>query len=229
MNALSMVEHRRAGFPASEDDGPLFEPDRRSAPRNVTIRELLVWTYREQQAHRILRHLHRWFEFAVAISGLAGDDAPRPQLDPDAALVHGTVMETLRPEQATLIIDYASRGDEPEGSYVRPEPFPAAVDRHKDFWRRGKYRGAMIDYKVIVVDRVTERIHVYRRDPKSHRKQLVEVKDVVTDVLACPIDWFPDASWSTAINGIVDEWNAAMTALEPHLRALTLKRHILID
>jgi hypothetical protein len=63
---------------------------------------LLVWVYRDQQAHRLLVRPADWFLWAVETSaGL--DDLPRPCVAPEAATVHSAVLGLpARPPKPSL-------------------------------------------------------------------------------------------------------------------------------
>ncbi|MEA2754732.1 MAG: hypothetical protein QOJ54_1021 [Aliidongia sp.] len=207
-------------------DVPMFPPDRRATPRSVTAWELLVWTYRDQLAHRYLKLPGDWFGYMVDISGLAGADAPRPKVDSDAVQVHTAVFE-IGGISALLLMQYAAKGEAPEPSDMISRPCMVEADRLKDRYAWSMVDGRRVDYRIDLIERYSEQRPITRKVGRGKRV-LVGTETVLVEIEACPIEYWPDPAYLLMIDAVYQRFVESMDRLSERLRALNFKRHILV-
>ena len=227
MNALSMAEASPLAEISSGLGASIFEPDRRSTPRSVTAWELLVWTYRDQQAHRYLKQPRDWFAYMVDLNRFAGGDAPRAKLHSDAVQVHAAVLEEW-PVTAPLLIEYAARGMAPEPSDMVSRPRLVEADRLCDRFSWTLVDGKRVDYRIEVVDRFTETVPAYRKLGKGRRRQ-VGTETRLVEVEVCLLEYWPAPEYLLMVDAIHQQFVASLSCIELRLRGLSFKRHVLVD
>ncbi len=227
MNALCEVSAMPTDKLSTAACHSLFEPDRRSTPRSVTPWELLVWTYRDQQAHRYLKRPGDWYAYMVDLGGFAGADAPRPKLHSDAVQVHTAVIEQGQ-AAAALLIEYAAKNMMPEPTDMVSRPQMIVADRQIDRFSWTMVDGQRRDYRIIVVDSFVETVPAYRKLGKGRRSH-IGTETRIVEVEACPIEYWPAPEYLLMIDAIHQQFMATLESLEPSLRALAFKRHVLVD
>lgn len=199
---------------------------------NLTLWESVVWAYRDQKAHILLRHPYQWFCWAIADARLI-EDGPQREVDPDAAAIHGEVLE-LGKDAAQTIIRAAVMAMQPEAPTLMPMPYPTTPDRAgyscsaKDQrWGRAKFQGLQQQYLVITDDRVAEIETIYETVGK--RTRVVGTKAHPISVEYCPLTWLPDLKWvqSEAIEH--RDWVLAMVMLWHRIDRLDLRDSVIHD
>ena len=198
-----------------------------TAPQgDMTLWQMLVWTYQRQRAHQYLRTEFDWFRFAFDSCEAAGEDTPRPTVHPDAAAIHAAVT-SLGFEAATCIVHYVLMGEPPEPFDMFPEPGPIQADRLVDRYGRGMYRGRLVDYRLEIVDQWMEQVPLYMRSRKSTK--LMGYTSKMVEVGFCPIEWSPDPAWILAVNGTYSAWRSYMAQLSSALSDVTFRSHNVVD
>jgi hypothetical protein len=202
---------------------------RRDAPHCLSLWEILIWTYRDQMAHRYLRKPVDWFLWAIETSAQL-DDMPRPMVHQDAAAIHASVM-TLDQHSAELIVYFAAEALIPEAPVAIPRPYPTDVDRDRgrddnERWAWATIRGKRVDYMVRVADRVTEVEPILEKvGRKTYR--VVGHDTVTRPVEYCPLTWQPDPAYVLAQATIHNEWLRAMRGLYAHAHEIRLTDRVI--
>lgn len=197
--------------------------------RTVSLLELLVWTYRDQRAHRYLRTAYDWFAYMIEADELFGPDTQRAAVDRDAATVHAVVCD-LSSEDAQILVYYALIAEAPQlwDADIVPRARPVPVSRGFDDYGRAEIDGRLTDYKIGVSERMSERVPIMRR--VSRRRAVIVGYEVETiEVKYCPIVWEPSPELTIAYNGIVANWRAAMRRFAGGLSLAHLVSHQVDD
>lgn len=191
--------------------------------RTLTLLDMLVWTYRDQKAHRILREPADWFWYIVANDPALELDE-RPAVHRDAALVHANVMEL----EAFALIDSGANAEIPRRCDEPARCVALPVDRYADDYGRAMIGGKLVDYKISIAERVSIVTPIFER---RGRKRVVRVGDHVetVDVRYCPIAIEPSPEWRAAKNAEHAAWIANMAALAIRLRGVQFAAHVIRD
>lgn len=199
---------------------PIWQP---VPKRDVTLWQLLQWTYRDQRAHRYLDCQAAWFEYLVRMAAPT-DDTPRAPVHRDAALVHSEIV--LLGLHGELLQRAALSGEVPARCTEQPMPERPAVDRRADRFKQITFQGRKIDVKVEVAERVAEVVPVYER----RGRKLVQVGSEIIrhDVEYCPVDWFPDPSFVDLCDRVATEFEQAWATLAPRAACLKLSAHTIV-
>lgn len=193
---------------------------------DMTLWQMLLWTYQQQRAHQYLHSDFDWFTFAFDSCDAAGDDTPRPVVHNDAAAIHAAVI-SLGYEAASCIVHYALMGEPPEPFDAFPQPCPPEVDRHVDRYERHMYMGRLVDVRIDIDDSWTEQVPMYIKERRV--KRLLGYQAQLVEVPFCPIEWMPDPAWIIAMNGTFDAWRGYMVRLTESLSDVPFRSHRLSD
>lgn len=193
----------------------------------MTLWEMLVWTYRDQKAHRLLDTPMAWWEWSVAEidSDMVGISTPR--VDIDAAILHAVVTE-LPTKQAYIIVHHAALAEKPEPCTAQPMPHPvtrisAVGVRRDDKWGRNVVDGRRVEHLVRLAEDAVEIVPVLER--RGRRMVVVGTRVEKTPVEYCPLDWQPDRSYVEMVNATYAAWTEAMAELERRVRGVRF-RHL---
>jgi hypothetical protein len=200
-----------------------------TAPRHVTLWELLVWTYRDQKAAMYLHRPADWFMWTLAYAGLV-EDMPRPSVHHDAAMIHALVLEQHQ-NDAELLVMCAHHADRPELPTEQPRPFPVTPDRRdRDHgeWSWSVVDGRRIDYAIKVEEVLFHREPVFKRVGRT-KTRIVGYRNRKLPIWYCPIDWVPHPVYLEMQTAMFANWTAAMLALFEQAKELPLKDHALTD
>lgn len=203
-------------------------------PRHVTLWQILVWTYREQQAHRYLRSPFDWFIYELSAQEVI-EDMPRPAVHADAAAVHRAVCDLGRDDRE-LVSFYAAIAEMPELPDGEPRPYPMTSEKVSgedvDEWFAWHEQadGRRLRYLVRVAERIQVRsVPIMRKTGKGKRgkMQVIGFKPVVEEVEFCPLSWEPDPVYLDCMRAIFADWLDAMVRLYAALDGVALKDHAL--
>ena len=190
--------------------------------RTLSLLDMLVWTYRDQQAHRYLRDPADWFWYVIGKDAAVELDE-RPAVHRDAVLVHANVMEL----EAFALIDSGVNAEMPKRCDEPARCVPLEADRWGDYGR-AFIDGKLTDYKISVAERISIVTPIFER---RGRKRVVHVGDHVetVDVRYCPIVIEPSPEWREAKNAEHAAWVALMAALATRLRDVQFAAHVVRD
>ncbi|MGH6967551.1 MAG: hypothetical protein ACREEN_00400 [Stellaceae bacterium] len=195
-------------------------------PRSLSLEQILVWTYRDQHAHRYLRSPYQWFIYMIEVNEMLGPDTRRPDVHRDAATVHSRVVELNRTE-AHIVVDMARAAHRPEIIHETPRYRHVDADRHADDYGRARIDGELVDYKIKVADRIATISPVYRR---RGRKLVQTGQDVVVEeVKYCPVYLEPDPAWIATTQAIYQTWAVALAKMAVALRGAEFVAHEIYD
>lgn len=190
----------------------------------MELLELLIWTYRDQRAHRYLRREADWFRFMAAAA--AEPDEPRPPVHADAALVHANVLE-LGEHAARLVIAHAANAEVPVRCDEPTTCGPTIADRCRDRYGRALYQGELIDYRLAVAERIPMAVPIFERRGRKRVRTGERVE--IAEVVYCPVVIEPPPEWREAVNALHGTWRAAIGNLARVLAATRLTAHDVVD
>jgi hypothetical protein len=186
-------------------------PQRAPEVRTMPLWDLVIWTYRDQLAHRLLQSQAQWVDQLVSTSSFADGETPRARVHPDAAAIHAAVGRLVDP---MILVTYAVVGAMPDYPIGEPRPRPVTrADRCEAKWKRD---GEVGEYAVLIAEQVA--VDVPSRRGKAYRREIREVE-------YCPIRWWPDPAWLAAERAYYDRWQAALEQLLEALRGVELRQH----
>jgi hypothetical protein len=223
-----------------------------AAKRHLGIEELLVWTYRDQKAHRYLRREYDWFLWQSEQQGIEVAPTDHRPVHVDAAVVHAAVMEDVRQlrrklrqrfvpdreqlqlrlnaaeERTGLVVHFAEIGDRPERSTAEPLPYPVepSAAGRGEFCRAtidGERRDILLLTEEVILIEVEEWVPAGRKKMRRHLAQRSRF-----EVQYCPIEWRPTPEWVDMTNHIADSWEAAIAAVNNRLAGVELRSHVLV-
>lgn len=187
--------------------------------RDLTLWQVLVWTYRDQMAHRYLEIPGDWGELMVALDAPT-DDTPRPQVNADAATLHGEV-KMLGARKAAILISTALDMVQPEPPVQMPVPYPARADRtlgmadgERISW--GRFLGQRVDFLIRWLEQITIFEPIKKRF--GRRDKVIGYRPSQWQVEFCPVDWRPSHAYVIQKSKFHREWVEAMQALYEAVR-----------
>ncbi len=196
--------------------------------RYLTLYEMLLWTYRQQKAHRYLKRPMDWFLWAISTYDLI-EDSPRPTVDSDAAVLHAAVVE-MSHSDAEIIVYHAATGSIPEVCSAPPAPHPVGRGARNIFegddWHWASIRGRRTEYLTRVSEIIALREPVLRRVGKRKSK-VVGYRHTPFECRFCPLDWSPDPRWVELCAGVHRTWLAAMQKLFETVKAVEFNAHVI--
>ena len=204
------------------------------ARRQVTLWQLLQWTYQRQEAYRLLRTIPQMVLWLATYMDWLSEDARRSPVTWDAGIVHAAVSE-LPEIQAGEVVVRSMFGDLPEPPEDRqPEPHPVQFDRtrglsREEEWERIKLRDRVIDVLVRTIGTVSYERRIVEHRGKGRRKVVLGTETVVEPVRMCPLRWEPDPYMQQIARNSCESWNDSMQQLPAMIAELGLRNHELID
>lgn len=213
--------------------------------RRLSLWDLLVWAYRDQLVGG-----------PDGAEGL-DDDAPMQGCSGDGIAVIGRIarvgcridggewrglngrmhvdaiaaaeaVRQLAMPIARLIAECARQGEQPEPPAAAPCPFPTVVDgRTEERFGRAVIDGRRFEYRIKVAERVVDRVPVWEHRGRG-RRVIVGYDLVPTDVLFCPLTWWPSAEMVAHQEAVRQAFDAGMERLAEIMRGAALKDHVLV-
>jgi len=210
---LSMQNVKRSQMRSAKQLDETSQHRAARSTRYLTLWQALVWTYRDQLAHKLLATPWQWFVWALARGVTEG---PRPSVHVDAALLHAEVL-SLGQERARLIAGFAASATVPEVPQEQPMPRPVTASRadglgEGERWSWEEVAARRITVKIRWNESVIERTPILRRVGRN-KMRIAGYRRRKIPVEFCPIDWSPHPEWVAAMAQLKAEWRAAIELL----------------
>lgn len=213
--------------------------------RELTLWEMLVWSYRDQRVddltgrslhaieaaadgvHRRQRsrdgvaRLQEIGALGAYVAGTTGSWGGSAECHPDAELLHDTVLALGKRNWlgALAIMQHARMGERPERNTAIPVPGPAPPNRRTDEYERARIAGRLVDVKVCVAERVREAVPVL--DGRGRRKYRIVHGEKVAEAEAGPMHEvrYCPLEWNPPLE-IIDIENGTLRLFEEAMEQL---------
>lgn len=243
---MEMAQRKQADWEIVEREHRVdIRPASARPRRRLSLWDLLVWAYRDQLVGGVdgvegldddapmrgcsgdgIAVIERIAHVGCRIDGGAWRRL-NDRMHVDAVAV-AEALRRLEQPIARLLAECARQGEQPEPPAAAPCPFPTVVDsRTEERFGRAVIDGRRFEYRIKVAERVVDRTPRWEFRGRG-RRVIVGYDLVPTDVLFCPLTWWPSAEMVAHQEAVRQAFDTGMEQLAAVMRGVALKDHVLV-